>query len=239
MPSTVEKQIGINLDKRLIIGGTELPPSRRPKSIAELYPTRPSNRELVRLLVTIDSDTPLGFITTRLEKYFQSPSPNTQRELSDYILKHADLIGEIKDRRYGLANRTSTNLISMMTNKVAEDTALEDVLQPFTRLLNQVFHIAKLKTYLLTKESKEDLRSLAHDLIDIHFETINKYKAMMREDLKDEGLKIELAVFKAFNKRLSKALNSVLQQLPSHNFADAHYAFDSILSQAQAASGGR
>ncbi|MDA0771869.1 MAG: hypothetical protein O3C63_02890 [Cyanobacteria bacterium] len=223
--------IYINSDHSLIIGGTELPSPRHPKSIGELFNTRPPNENLVRRLVTIDSDQPLGFITTRLEKYFQSPSPNTQQGLSNYILIHAGLIGEIKDRRYGLANGTSTDLISMMTNKVAEDTSLEDVLQPFTRLLNQVFHIAKLPTDLLTKKSKEDLRSLAHDLIDIHFKTINKYKAMMREDLKDEGLKIELAVFKAFNKRLSEALNSVLQQLPSQNFADAHKAFDSIMER--------
>lgn len=197
--------------------------ARTPNDIAELVPERPTDLRLLSIYINTESTGPVRQLTRNLKLYFKPVSPKTEEELAHYIFILADTMRAVSTNPY--ADDYVSMLIQAIEHTSKERNSIEDVLQPYTQILNQAFRIARLKSHLLTKESREDLSSLAHNLIDLHCDTISSYK------VNTLGIEDNL---ETLNPRLRKALAPVIRQFPPHynKFTDAHKAFDFIMSRA-------
>ncbi|MBT6842512.1 MAG: hypothetical protein HOA17_01785 [Candidatus Melainabacteria bacterium] len=216
--------LGNGDDRKIIIGkGQAAQRLMRPaRDVAELVPERPTDERLVRAFVKAESPGPVKYLTRNLKYFFKTVSPNTEKELANYIFILADTMRAVSTNTY--ADDFVSMLIQAIEHTSIEGNSIEDVLQPYTQALNQAFRIARIKSRLLIKESREDLSSLAHNLIDLHCDTISRYK------VNTKGPQDNL---ESLNPRLSKALSPVIRQFPPHysKFTDAHEAFDFIMER--------
>ena len=204
--------------------GRERMNTRPARDIADLVLERPTDARLLRIFIDTESPGPVRQFTRNLKDYFKPVSPNTEKELASYIFRLAGTMRAVSTNTY--ADDYVSMLIQAIEHTSKERNSIEDVLQPYTQVLNQAFRIARLKSRLLTKESREDLSSLAHNLIDLHRDTISRYKVNTLGN--EDNLE-------TLNPRLRKALAPVICQFPPDSdyskFTDAHKAFDFIMER--------